>query len=201
MSNAIFPIALPGLMYDIKYAPKFNTLVHESASGNRTRLALMQYPLWQIEFAYDVLRSNFISSHYEQLLGFYMDRRGAFDSFLLAMPEHDACTAVQFGTGDGTVTQFQLKRSFNGSLEPCENINGAPSIYKAGVLQASGYSIGSTGIVTFTVAPAIGAALTWTGNYYHRCRFVEDSAEFNLFAYKLRELNSLRLEGSPINKV
>lgn len=47
-----------------------------------------------------------------------------------------------------------------------------PSIYVAGALKTltSDYSI-SNGLVTFTSAPASGAALTWTGGYYWRVRF------------------------------
>lgn len=53
---------------------------------------------------------------------------------------------------------------------------GKPRILKAGVMQdPSTYTIGPTGVVTFTSAPSALAALTWFGNYYWPCNFDEDS--------------------------
>jgi hypothetical protein len=41
----------------------------------------------------------------------------------------------------------------------------------------TGYSINSLGGVTFNAAPSIGASLAWTGKYYFRCRFKNDSLD------------------------
>jgi hypothetical protein len=35
--------------------------------------------------------------------------------------------------------------------------------------------------VTFSTAPASGAALTWTGQFARICRFVEDTIDFKRF--------------------
>jgi hypothetical protein len=44
------------------------------------------------------------------------------------------------------------------------------------------YALNSTtGIVTFSTAPASGAALTWTGQFARICRFVEDTIDFKRF--------------------
>ncbi len=51
------------------------------------------------------------------------------------------------------------------------------------------YVISSTGQVVFTVAPASGAVLTWTGSYYWRCRFTHDIADFERFAANLWKFN------------
>ncbi len=53
------------------------------------------------------------------------------------------------------------------------------------------YTLGSTGIVTYAAAPTSGAAMTWTGNYYFRCRFMQDLAEFNQFMQSLWEMKKL----------
>ena len=39
------------------------------------------------------------------------------------------------------------------------------------------YTQGANGSITFSVAPVAGAALTWTGSYFRRCRFDQDDAE------------------------
>jgi hypothetical protein len=83
-------------------------------------------------------------------------------------------------------------------FEPVCDINYAasqPQIFVDGVLKAveTDYTISSSGVVTFTVAPAAGAALTWTGNYYWRVRFDMDQAELNNFLYQLWEAKKVTL--------
>jgi uncharacterized protein (TIGR02217 family) len=119
---------------------------------------------------------------------------GMYDTWLFDDPSDDTVTAQSFGTGDGTTTAFQLTRTLGGFNEPIQNINGTPSIYIGGMLQSSGYTIGSTGIVTFSTAPSIGAVLTWTGNFYFRCRFTVDLAEFDQFAKNLFRMKALKFQ-------
>lgn len=57
----------------------------------------------------------------------------------------------------------------------------APRIYLAGVYQSSGYTLGSTGVITFTSAPGSGVPVTADCAYFWRCRFDEDSLEFEQF--------------------
>ena len=72
----------------------------------------------------------------------------------------------------------------------------------AGVVVGSGnYSIGSTGLITFVTAPANGAALTWSGSFYYRCRFVDDEARFDRFLDDLWQIGEISMIGAPGNKV
>jgi len=49
-------------------------------------------------------------------------------------------------------------------------------LYVNGVAQApSSYTLGSSGLVTFAVAPAASATIAWTGDFYTRVRFAQDS--------------------------
>jgi hypothetical protein len=43
------------------------------------------------------------------------------------------------------------------------------------------YTLSASGLVTFAVAPRLGAALTWTGAYYWRVRFDQDAVDFSNF--------------------
>lgn len=46
----------------------------------------------------------------------------------------------------------------------------------------STYSIGSTGIVSFGTAPTpVGDKIQWTGGFYHRCRFLQDTTQIDEF--------------------
>jgi uncharacterized protein (TIGR02217 family) len=190
VSNAVFPV-LPGLMWDVTRTPQWATKVQRSSSGKETRVAYISAPIWRWVLQFDVLRQNTVVSELSQILGFFNARRGKFDSFLYSDPTDSAVTLEPFGTGNGVTTTFQLTRAFGGFSENVYDLNGAASIYKAGVLQSSGYTVGPTGIVTFTSPPAGAAALTWTGAYYWRVRFDQDMAEASNFLATLWSLKQL----------
>ena len=195
MSNALFP-TLAGLGWDVQKSPEFNTQVQRSVSLAELRGSFASTPLWNFKLHYDVLRADSLNAELQRLAGFFCSRYGSWDSFLFLDPDDGAATAVPFGTGDGTTTDFQLMRAQSYFSESVSNIGTAPSIYKATVLQSSGYTVDSTGLVSFDTAPADGAALTWTGSYYFRCRFKNDMQEFNQFMRQLWEAQSVEFVGS-----
>jgi len=114
---------------------------------------------------------------------------------------------MSFGAGDGSTKVFQLSRAFGAGgftfVEPVQNLNGAPSIYVGGVLKNAGtdYTISSTGLVTFSSAPANAVALTWTGGYYYRCRFLQDELDLSRFLQGLWEAKKVEFIGAIGNKV
>lgn len=192
MSNAVFP-SLPGLTWNVVRRPRWSTVTKKSVSGREFRAAQYSYPIWEYRLAYEVLRGRSALPEMQQLAAFFNARQGSFDTFLYTDPDDSSVTAQQFGTGDGTTTQFQLVRAFGGYTEPVFDLNGAPQVYKAGVLQTAGtnYMLDSAGLLTWVTAPTAGQALTWTGSYYWRCRFMQDAADFNQFMRQLWELKSL----------
>lgn len=199
MSDEVFP-AMPGLAWNVTRSPEFNTKAFRSVSGKEVRAAFMAYPLWNYKLGFEFLRQGQGFSELEQLTGFFLSRKGAFDSFRYTDPDFNSVTDQQFGWGDGVTTQFQLLRSTSGFLEPIQNVNALASIKKDGAATTA-YTINSTGLVTFTTAPTLGQALTWTGTYYIRCRFAQDLAEFNKFMDGLHDLKTLKMVGAPGNKV
>jgi uncharacterized protein (TIGR02217 family) len=158
------------------------------------RAALMTYPRWRIGLSFEFLRASAGYAELQALAGFFNQRRGAWDSFLWLDPGDSVATAANFGTGDGATKVFTLSRSFGGFLEPVQDFVGAPSIYVAGVLKASPaeYTV-STGKVTFVTAPAVGAALTWSGQFYKRVRFERDETEFEEFSKDLHSARKVEL--------
>ncbi len=190
MSSSVFPI-LPGMAWGVIKRPRFSTIVQKTASGREIRSALMSYPLWEFSLSFEVLRGSNGYTEMQTLAGFFNQLLGSYDTFLFNDPTDNSVTAQPFGTGDGLTTDFQLLRTMGGFIEPVQNVNGTPSIYVNGTLQTSGYTVGSTGIVTFTTAPASGVALTWTGNFYFRCRFTQDIAEFDQFMQAMWSLKKL----------
>jgi uncharacterized protein (TIGR02217 family) len=205
MSNAIYP-TLPGLLPTAGFAPRFKTEVQSAVSGREVRAALMQYPLWDITLAYEFLRAVTAFPELDTLVGFFGARKGSWDSFLVTVPNDNAVIDMGFATGDGTTRVFQITRTrgANGFVftEPVMNVNALTNIKAAGsVVSGALYSVSSTGVITFTTAPANGAALTWTGSYYFRCRFAQDQLDFAQFLANLYELKKVQMVGAPGNRV
>jgi len=200
MSNAVYPV-LPGLAWPVGKAPLFNTSVQRSASLNELRASWAEDPLYTFKLRYEFLRDEVALNELKTLFGFMLARKGSWDSFLFTDDDDASVTAQAFGTGDGVETEFQLVRSFGNASEPVKNLNAAPQIYIGGVLQGSGYSVSATGLVTFTSAPAAAAALTWTGSYYFRCRFAQDTLDFSQVWKRLWETRQVEFVGSLGAKV
>jgi uncharacterized protein (TIGR02217 family) len=178
MPPPIFP-TFPGLTFPIKRTPLWSTIRQESIGGQTPRFSLWSYPRYRYELSISVLRRFGAFAELDAILGFYNAVAGAAGVFQYADNTDNAVTAQAFGTGDGTTTAFQLVRSFGGFMEPVYAPTGTPAIYKAGVLQTpvTHYTVGSTGLVTFTAAPAMGTALTWTGGFNWLCQFDDDELE------------------------
>lgn len=195
MSNAIFP-ALPGLAWDVVKTPRWNTKVQSSVGGKEVRARFFAAPIWRWQLSYEVLRQASAFQELQTLVGFFNQRQGRFDSFLYSDPTDNSVTAEQFGTGNGSQVTFQLVRNYGGFVESVVNVNVFATLYVNGVAKTYGpdYTVdNSTGLVTFAVAPASGAVLTWTGTYYWRVRFDQDTADFQNFLNQLWTLKQLVL--------
>jgi len=193
MSNAVYP-ALPGLTFGVQRSiipPPVQVRTTPSRREFRARDATL--PLYGYSLVYEFLRSNAAWSELQTLVGFYNLRGGPFDTFLFTDPDDSAATLALFGTGDGATVAFQLLRSFGGFAEAVNDVNGAPSIYKAGTLQSSGYTISATGLVTFSTAPTTGQLLTWSGAFYRRCRFKGEQLDTTKFMQDLWEARKVEL--------
>ena len=209
MSQGIFP-ALPGLSWPVTKTPMFSTKIQRAVSGREYRAAFYQYPLYTFSISYEVLRDRAAFLEQQELLGFFLARQGSFDDFLYTDPNDNAVTAQNFGTGTGSATVFPLVRTFGAGgfteNDLVQNVNAITGIYDNGVAVVQGagagnYTIDSLGNVTFGTAPVSTHALTWTGTYYYRCRFLADTADFSQLMSGLWELKKLEFLGALSNKV
>lgn len=195
MSNAVFP-NFPGLTFGVTRTPIWSTTPKRSVSGREFRSANMSYPRYKFKLGYEVLRQKGAYTEFTTLVGFFNARQGAFDSFLFTDPDDNTVAAQVIGTGDGSNKLFQLVRTFGGFVEPVFDANSAPLIYVGGVLKTLtvDYTINTVGLVTFVTAPGAGVSVTWTGTFYRRVKFTQDSAEFAKFMANLWELKTLEIE-------
>lgn len=173
-----------------KKTPHYNTVRQMTAARRgSSAFSLMPYPTWDFEVDLNhVLGGEAIAgSVLQSFLGTFMACRGGGDFFFFTDPNDNAVTTVQgvmlnvtpgaaapMGQrGDGASKVFQLARSIDQGVDILQNvtltqvcINGVPTV---------AYSVSSTGVVTFTVAPANNAVITWAGTFRYLCQFKDDT--------------------------
>jgi len=162
----------------LKKSPNFDgTVKQKTAAGITASVSLKPYPTWDFEFSLDSIQgqeSN-ANSIVAQFMGTFMATQGGAGLFLFTDPQDSYVTNAQFGIGDGTTTTFQLSRNIDGAVDIIQNLNGSAIVYVNGLVTS--VSISSTGVVTFSSAPASAAILTWSGSFYYLCRFAEDTID------------------------
>lgn len=195
MSALVFP-SFPGLGYGVHRIAIWRSLVQSSASGKEISVGYMSYPLYQWKLDFNVLRSTLTLPELNSLQGFFNKMSGRVDTFLFTDPEDNAVVDMQFGTGDGANKIFPLTRALGGYTEPVQSLNGAIVVKVNGVTKTltTDYTINSLGVVSFVVAPANTAVITWTGSFYYRCRFLKDQLDLVQLFNQLWESKGLTFQ-------
>lgn len=176
----VFPYAV-GQTFLQRKTPQWSTDVKTAVSGKERRRALWSYPIWRFSVAYDVLRDGPSWLEQQRLYAFFNSMQGMAGEFLFwDRGDHDA-TDQFFALGDGTTTTFQVKRTIEvggiSAAEPVFAFNGNPTITVNGL--ETPVTVGDRGKVTFATAPANGALIKWTGQFFYRCRFEIDELDIS----------------------
>lgn len=104
------------------------------------------------------------------------------------------------GTGNGTQTQFQLVKNYvSGAYGYARTIRkpvaGTVLIGKAGVNQSSGWTVDTTtGLVTFTVAPTAGQAITAGFEFDVPVRFDANKLTISIDAFNHGSIPSIAIK-------
>ncbi|MGH7044929.1 MAG: DUF2460 domain-containing protein [Stellaceae bacterium] len=196
----VFP-SLPGLAWSVTKTPTFQTRIQRAVSGRELRALDYPYPLWQFTLVFAFLRDNPAAGFDElrTLLGFFLSCQGAYGTFLFQDPSDDQVTGQYLGTGNSSTAVFQLQRtvgtalSNGGFAEPIVAPNVVSAVYWNGIVQdPSTYSVDpNTGLLTFAVPPPTGVVIDADFSYWFRCRFVDDSYDFENFMDRLWQLKKL----------
>lgn len=201
MSDLILPDYL-GFTFDRQRNPFFDTRIQKTARGQRELRANFEaYPLWKFSVPISLLE-NFSRMEMDDFFGFYLATGGREQTWLYDCPYHNSCTSMLIGIGNGTTTAFQLRIIHtSGFIEPVHNPNLTwCDIYIDGVLDdPENHNVNATGLVTFDTPPSNGAVITWTGKYFHRCRFDNDMPAFTEFATQSFSNDEFAFVGSPVN--
>ncbi len=180
----------------IKRTPRYKTIIQTPANFvGETRVSLTTYPIWEYEmdmaYMYGDMTPGQVGSAFQQIVGFYASVFGAAGEWLYFDPWDNGSNlnvattglglsnlwANSIGMGDGSTANFLTTRNVAGVVDLIQNFApGYPTVYVGGVSQgASTYSIDQFGTLTFNVAPAAGKSVQWAGQFYFRCRFMEDA--------------------------
>lgn len=217
MSNVLFP-ELPGLEWDASITPMFNTKIMTSINGRELRASFQAAPKYEISLSYAFLRENKGRKELQQLQGFYLERRGAFDSFLYKMPDDNQfdCRFV----GNGATTSFQLYKDMYTSQLPLGNTeeqiisdvdpnmwNQVPAKTMWNTHQEKlmwnnvSAQVTSDGKYVLSEPLEEGIEITISGTYFYRCRFKDDTQQYVNFMHKLWKANKVELIGSLGTKI
>ncbi|ARG36238.1 DUF2460 domain-containing protein [Acinetobacter baumannii] len=213
MSDVLFP-ELPGLEWDLTKTPMFNTKIMQSVNGRELRASYQAVPKYQISMSFAFLRESKGRNELQQLEGFFLERRGSFDSFLFKMPEDNEfqCTFV----GDGVQTSFQLYKQINTTQIPLQHTQAEqsedPLMWSENASKPMWsdpesqmwllqFVITNNGMLQLSIPLLEGESITVTGTFYYRCRFADDEQQYTNFMSKLWKAGKVEMVGSLGNKV
>jgi uncharacterized protein (TIGR02217 family) len=127
----------------------------------------------------------------DELIAFFRARKGKAYGFRFKDWTDFKATGQLLGTGDDARTQFQLVKHYpSGSVIEVRTITkpvaGTVKVYLDGIEQASGWSVDTTtGLVTFSTAPALGVEVTADFEFDVPVRFDTDHMAVTIETYLL----------------
>lgn len=184
--------------------PEFSTVIQEAVSGQEQRVKVWARCRAKYDIGYSVLHSDDPVGSYQAVLALFYAHNGRFRPFRFKDWSDFQAADTKFGVGDGLDTTFQLSKTYDpslillstpGSLTYTRDIYllaTTPTIKVNGVT-TSAYTIGATGLVTFTSAPTTGHALTWTGEFDIPVRFDVDYLSVTMNVNDIANIGSISL--------
>lgn len=201
--------SLPGLAWSRHKKPGFSTRVASHASGREVRVALMTYPLYEFETAYNGLSSTASpaaaqtglgASSLQSLMGFFLRLMGQAGVFLYTDPDDSAATGQAIGVGDGATQCFVMGRSLGGFNEPVSWVASIANVYFNGIVQPGGtYVLEPPNTLAFYQVPDAGVAIAADFSFAFQCRFLDDQMDFEEFMASLWKLGGMKFRSIKAN--
>jgi len=166
--------------------PGFSTDVFIGSGGTESRNQNWSRPIEKWNVAYGVKAEADVLS----LLQFFMVCQGKAHGFRFKNWVDFQASLSPIGTGTGALKAFQLSKrySFGGQnydRKISKPVASSTTVYLAGVLQSSGWTIDiTTGIVTFSSPPGVGVAVTASFSFDVPMRFDTDDLPVTLSTYQ-----------------
>jgi uncharacterized protein (TIGR02217 family) len=177
----------PDISYGAVGGPGWSTTVVTTVSGHERRNANWSQARGRWNVAHGLKKREQVAL----LIAFFRARRGRAFGFRFKDWTDYQALAQTLGVGDGTTTSFQLVKHYASGSEVVTRtitkpVAGTVKLYRDGVLAASGWSVDvTTGVVTFTTAPASGVVVTADFDFDVPARFDTDQMEITIETYQL----------------
>ncbi|PPB79398.1 uncharacterized protein (TIGR02217 family) [Albidovulum inexpectatum] len=184
--------------------PERRTQVVELASGGEERNASWANSRRRYDVAFGIRRADDLAA----VVAFFEARNGRLYGFRFKdWADWKSClpsgtpspTDQAIGTGDGVTTDFQLVKAYASGGQTwtrtiTKPVAGTVRVAVDGVEQFSGWSVDTTtGIVSFTTAPATGAAITAGFAFDTPVRFDTDTLDVTLDIERLGSITAIPL--------
>lgn len=191
-----------GIAFHSTGGPERKTEVVTLGSGFEARNAVWAASRRRYDVGYGVRKLDDLHSviaFFEARLGrLYGFRFKDFADFRSCAPMQSVrATDQAIATGDGTTKAFQLIKTYTSGPASwtrtiTKPVTGTVRVAVGGTEQMSGWSLDTTtGIVTFTSAPGLGAAITAGFEFDVPVRFDTDSLSVNLASFNAGEAPSI----------
>ena len=184
---------------DISYGatggPMFLTDVVSTVSGHEQRNSKWS----QSRAKYNVASGVKTETQWQALIAFFRARRGKAIGFRFKDWSDYKAGSVQIGVGDDSTTEFQLVKIYSSgpvavSRDITKPVAGSVDIYIDSVLQNSGVSVDTTtGIVTFSSAPAMDEVITAEFEFDVPVRFDTDEMAVSMDSFDAGNWSSIPL--------
>lgn len=160
--------------------PEFNTRVKVLLNGRERRNADWS----QGRHRYTLPFNNISQESYRAIRQMFEVCRGMLHGFRYVDPLDHESDNEEFGEGDGSEVEFQLsKLSVIDGVTYQREVYALPSIPTITIngVQTAGFVADmDRGLITFSVPPANGAVLRWTGSFDVWVRFNQDWLPFSI---------------------
>jgi uncharacterized protein (TIGR02217 family) len=191
-----------GISFGSSGGPERKTEIVTLGSGFEERNAIWANSQRRYDVGYGVKTLDDIHA----VIGFFEARLGRlygfrfkdFSDFKSCAPNADVTPAdCALGTGDGSTTQFALRKTYQSGagswVRPIKKpVDGSVRVALNGVEQTTGWSVDTvTGLVTFSAAPESGVSVQAGFEFDVPVRFDSDSLSINLASFRTGEIPSI----------
>lgn len=184
--------------------PERRTQIVELASGAEERNASWANSRRRYDVAYGIRRADDLAA----VVAYFEARNGRLHGFRFKdWADFKSCLPSQtsgptnqpIGTGNGAATLFQLTKRYTSGAQSwtraiTKPVAGTVTVALNGTPQPSGWSVSTTtGLITFTTAPAAGVAITAGFEFDVPVRFDTDVLDVTLDLERLGSITSIPL--------
>jgi uncharacterized protein (TIGR02217 family) len=176
--------------------PNFSTNIIELSSGREQRNRNWKYAKATYVIGYG---TQYLDDDIYNVRDFFNARSGRWRSFAFKDFLDYSVTGQAIGVGDGTATEFYLVKSYTSGpttyTRPISRpLSATLKIYFDDVEQASGWTLGALGLITFDTAPDADVVITSDFEFNVPVRFDTDTFSATLETFEAGEIPNLPLK-------